>query len=113
MKKIARLCLILFIILEPWIVTLIHCEILSAKYYDESLLEACNTNGMVEVDTIKILDYKPFSYCKVYGKSTDTGNIFILLYDHENDDTEWEVVHWDTVWSKSGSADGFVWPYIR
>ena len=79
MKKIARLCLILFIILEPWIVSLIHCEILSAKYYDESLLEACNTNGMVEVDTIKILDYKPFSYCKVYGKSTDTGNMFILL----------------------------------
>ena len=113
MKKFARVGLVLFILLEPWLVNLFHCEILTAKYYDENLLEACNANGMVEVDTVKILDCKPFSYCKVYGKSEDAGNIFFMLYDSKSNDTKWRVVYWDTIWSKSGSADGFVWPYIR
>ncbi len=29
-------------------------------------------------------------------------------------DETWELEHngWETVWSKTGSADGFIWPYF-
>ena len=26
---------------------------------------------------------------------------------------DWVLGHWETVWSKYGSADGFYWPYYR
>ena len=35
----------------------------------------------------------------------------ILTYKKENG--SWYFDRWETVWSRSGSADGFVWPYIR
>lgn len=111
MKKPARAGLILFILLEPWLASLLHSEILTAKYCDESIFEACDAHGMLATDAIKILDYEPFAYCKAYGKSAEAGNVAILVYEFASD--EWNVVSWHTVWSKSGSADGFVWPYIR
>lgn len=109
------LLLILVLLVEPWIVSLIHCEVLTAKYADADMLEAIQAHvaGMMEIDTLKILAHKPYSYCRVYGKSDTSGNEFILTYNFENEQSKWNVVHWDTIWSKQGSADEFIWPYIR
>ena len=114
MKKRMILVLVLILLLEPWIVSLVHCELLTAKYADAHMLEAINAyQAYVEIDTLKVLDYKPHSYCRVYGKSEEAGNVFILTYDLGENQNNWNVVHWDTVWSKTGSADGFIWPYMR
>ena len=114
MKKRLILLLILVLLFEPWIVALIHCEILTAKHADADMLEAVNAHqAYMEIDTLKVLDYKPYSYCKVYGKSESSGNVFVLVHNFDEDQSGWNVVHWDTIWSKTGSADGFIWPYIR
>lgn len=114
MKKTILIGLIFVMLVEPWFVSLLYCELLTAKHYDTDLYEACNANSMVgEIETLKILEYKPFSYCKVYGKSDEMGNVFMLTYAHDNDQSQWEVIYWDTIWSKNGNANGFVWPYIR
>ena len=115
MKRRMILVLVLVLLFEPWVISLIHCEFLTAKYADESIFEAVNAHvqAYMEIDTIKILEYKPYSYCRVYGKSGTWGNEFILTYDFEDDQSRWDVAWWDTIWSKVGSADGFIWPYIR
>ena len=33
------------------------------------------------------------------------------MLNFELQDGVWVETHWDTVWSRSGSADGIVWPY--
>ncbi len=113
MKKIMVICAIVFALSMPWIASIIHCEILTAKYSDEYLLDACNNNMVGRLDTLKILDYKPYSYCKAYGKTNESGNLFILIYDGYIGQPSWNAVYWDTIWSKTGNADGFVYPYIR
>ena len=113
MKKFSRLCLIVFILLEPWLVSLVHCEILTARYADESMYAACDEHGMVDAQSIKVLDYRRYSYCKIYVRAEDSGHIFILTYNFDGEASGWEAALWDAVWSASGSADGFVWPYIR
>ena len=114
MKKRMILLLILVLLLEPWMLSLIRCEILTAKYADAEMLKAIDAHGMTDAAAaLKVLEYKPYSYCKVYAKSDESGNVFILRYAFEDEKPDWEVIVWDTVWSKTGSADGFIWPYIR
>jgi len=113
-KKRLILALVLVLLLEPWIVSLIRCEVLTAKYADTELLEAVNTyQAYMVIDSLKVLDYEPYSYCRVYGKNEESGNVFILTYDSDESRNGWNVVHWDTIWSKAGNADRFIWPYIR
>lgn len=110
-----RIILFMFAVtLTMWSISIIHCEIQTRKYTDEYLLEACNSNNMIgHLDTLKVLDYEPYSYCKVYGKTRNTGHIFILLYNGSIEQPSWTVVYWNTIWSDEGSASGFVYPYIR
>ena len=36
------------------------------------------------------------------------------IYYFKNTNNNWEFDgRWNTVWSKMGSANGFIWPYIR
>ena len=114
MKKRIILLLILVLLLEPWILSLVRCEVLTAKYAGADMLKAIDAHGMTnETEVLKVLEYKPYSYCKVYAKSDESGDVFILRYTFEDEKPDWEVIVWNTVWSKAGSADGFIWPYIR
>lgn len=54
----------------------------------------------------KVLDYSDTS-ARVYyvGVNRETGNVIWFIMKDGN----WGLDKWHTVWSKTGSADGFIW----
>jgi len=46
-----------------------------------------------------------------------TGGVFRRgieeLITFEKQDEEWVWTEWNTIWSSTGSADSFIWPFIR
>lgn len=91
-----------------WVISYIHCEVLTNMhgYEFKNLYE--QTGIISEVDNWKVLKYSERS-ADVYYSSKLSGNI--IYFKKENDN--WVLVHWKTIWSKFGSADEFMWPYIR
>lgn len=93
-----------------WLFSLARCEILTWLHGDE-FATAYQENSMINPGYWKVLDYTD-TYARVYfvTKYRLSGNILTF---RKLDDT-WVYDTWEeTVWSKTGSADGFVWPYIR
>lgn len=92
-----------------WGVSVLRCEILTNSCGDEFAegYKQCNMIG--DIEYLKVLDYSDSS-ARVYYVSEDyfSGNVF--TFTEENG--VWKMEKWETVWSKYGSADGFLWPYI-
>jgi len=90
-----------------WTGSIIKCEILTALHADEFL-------GLDEVSSaekFKVLTYND-GHARLYCVATNYESGSIFAFTKENN--EWKFSRWeDGVWSKSGTADGFVWPYIR
>lgn len=100
--------------LDPWLVSLIRCEILTAKFNGNELISVCEENNMIgEIDTLKVLEKNPFFFLKVYVRNEQGGHVMLLEKDMNTIQKQWKIAYWWTVWSKYGSADGFIWPYIR
>lgn len=94
-----------------WLAAFVKCEVLTNRYGSE-FAEAYRENTMLcEPEYWKVLEYSE-DFARVYyvGEDRCYGNI--LTFKKVNG--EWKYDTWEaTVWSKTGSADGFVWPYIR
>ena len=106
-KKIILCILVSF--LGYWLGSVIDCEIKTNKLktefeqiiYDEMELDK---NGR-----FKVL-YFDNNYARVYYANDNIGNLYGFI---KNGD-KWNMyglMH--TVWSRSGNADGFLWPYGR
>ena len=111
MKK--RLIILLLVIIIPiliWIASLVKCEVLTYKHGKEFESLYKQTNMLDKQKYCKVLDYSD-TCARVYyvGVNRETGNVIWYI----KKDGNWELDEWDTVWSKTGSADGFIWPYIR
>ena len=104
------LCVIIFTLF--WIGSLIKCEILTQKYVYQFKDAYKEHTLLMECDTIKVLNYTSHS-AKVYYITENHGSGSILYFKRANKKSNWEFVEWEVVWSDSGSADGYVWPYIR
>lgn len=58
-------------------------------------------------------------YFKVIKHSTTTAEVFYVSKDHAGgnllifsyEENQWQLKRWSAVWSKTGSADGFMWPF--
>lgn len=112
-KRIAIICVVVLLILDPWIASLIHCEILTAKFGDDELIAACEENDMIgEIDTLKVLERNPY-FLKVYVKNAQGGHVMLLEKNMNTPEKNWRIAYWWTIWSRQGSASEFVWPYIR
>lgn len=112
-RKLVNICMIVLLILDPWIVSLIHCEILTAKYSSDELIAVCEENDMIgEVDTLKVLEQEPL-LLKVYVKNEQGGHVMWLEEHLSMPQKQWKVVYWWVIWSKEGSANEIIWPYIR
>lgn len=104
LKWIIGLLIICFVLF--WLSSLLICEINTYKHSEEfrNIGNIEDQNG-----NIKVLNYTD-NFARVYWTSEYNGNIF--TYKKHNN--KWIFENWEkTVWSSSGSADGFVWPYIR
>lgn len=112
MKKLK--IILLLIIACPilfWGASYARCELLTYQHGQEfeTLYKANNMIG--EQEYLKVLDYSDAS-ARIYYVSINGygGNILKFV----KNDGKWVYDSWErVVWSKYGSADGFVWPYIR
>ena len=107
--KIIRIIFIsiflLFFIL--WIISYTKNEILTIKYGTEFVELYKMTNMIDDLDKLKVLFYSN-EIAHVYYFDIYSGNILEFLKIND----KWEMTKWSTVWSKTGSADNFKWPYI-
>lgn len=99
------------ILLLIWIASLVRCEVLTNKYGYE-FQYAYRDNTMIDEQAYcKVLAYTD-TYACVYSVANGrtSGNLLEFV---KEDGTQWKFKCWKTVWSTTGSADGFIWPYIR
>ena len=110
-KGLMKLCVIVLVaFLLIWGISILKCEILTYQYGNQ-FEEIYRRNTMLgDVDYFKVLNYTNDG-ARVYyvSKNRSGGNILNFYKDNDN----WCCDSWNTVWSKTGSADGFIWPYIR
>ena len=110
-KKLILIILLVIIsgFITYWVASIVKCEIQTSKYGKEFVGLELQTNMLGSADTLKVLEYSKETAI-VYYKEKYGGDI--LEFHKENN--IWIYKRWlRTVWSKSGSADGFIWPYIR
>lgn len=92
-----------------WGASLIKCEVLTYQHGEEFMTLYQQTNMLEDQKYYKVLDYSDATARVYYVSVNRAGNV--LSFTKKNG--SWELDKWETVWSKSGSADGFIWPYLR
>ncbi len=86
----------------------IKAEYLTFKYGDEFLGLESQTNMLNDSRYYRVIDYWGDEATVFYV--SDSGDIIRFV---KNDKDEWELQEWKTIWSKTGSASEFHWPYYR
>ncbi len=109
MKKKKRIIalIVLFMVCIVFIIPLARCEFLTmmhGKQFDGKELE---TNMLAKSDYYKVLNYNNNQAEVYYVLKNGYGSVISF---HNNDD-KWEIEHWKTIWSSTGSASGVIWPY--
>ena len=99
--------------------------------YGAEFAELYSENGFYnDIEYLKIIQYRNekvnFYYLdndKVKNELSDLDhNYAVVLYVEENhssaslfifgdENGQWKFVNWNLIWSVSGTADGFMWPY--
>ena len=105
---LAILCLVLIIgVIVPYG----KVEFLTATHGDEFAAGYLQTGMIDEIEYLKVMAYSPHK-AKVYyvAKDKTSGNVIKFTKDEISG---WKLAEWETVWSTTGSADGFIWPYYR
>jgi len=115
MKKIMKKILIkvlyifLLLILVFWIISFCRCELLTLRYKDEFADLYLQTGIISQIDRVKVISYSVNNAQVYYSSKNGSGNLLFF----KKQSGEWTLERWETIWSKSGSADGFIWPYMR
>jgi hypothetical protein len=109
MKKIKIVSILITLcLLMTWIIPCMQNEVLTWQHGTEFTGLQKSTGMIDEVDYLKVLDYSE-NFAKVYYVSNDGGgDMLIFVKDNGN----WKLETWETIWSTSGSADDFIWPYF-
>ncbi|MBQ7274432.1 MAG: hypothetical protein IJR15_03160 [Clostridiales bacterium] len=84
----------------------LKAEYLTARYGSqfEGLYE--QTHMLVYADYCKVLEYDgSHARCVYIEKGVCTNVLEFKLHNGS-----WEMTHWETIWSSSGSADSLMWP---
>lgn len=96
-----------------WLGSLAACEYDSWRYggqFREVMVHDISGERFLEDETIKVLRYGE-TEAEIY---TINPNYCGCLYWFERvSGQEWVYTDWDVVWSTSGTADHYVFPYIR
>lgn len=111
MKKKHRFSALLALILvfcTVWGISLIKCEILTHMHADEFTDGWEQTYMLSEPENVKVLRYSE-QKASVYYVDEEGGTVLAF----EKQDGCWILSKWEACWSKMGSADDIIWPYIR
>lgn len=91
-------------------VSYIKVEILTWKHGPEFKNAYILNNLTDEIDYFKVMDYSETSAQVYYvTKARSSGDLFRFA----RKDGHWVLEKWETIWSRTGSADDFIWPYYR
>lgn len=89
------------------IVPYARVEILTNKYGDQFQDLYKQTNIISDIEYLKVLKYENDSATICYiSREHQSSNVIIFVRQNE----VWTLDSWDTIWSKTGTADGFSWP---
>lgn len=111
MKKILKVFLIVFItFLVIWIGTLLRCEYLTQKYYDDFEYAYTANTMLGDMEYFKVLSCNG-KYAEVYYVSKNYTIADVLTF--KKIQGEWVYNSWkSTVWTTlGGSASEVIWPY--
>lgn len=86
-------------------------EFLTATHGDEFVTGHLQTRMIDEIEYLKVMKYSPHEAEVYYVEEGKTAGHLIEFT--KDDAGNWKYVEWATVWSMSGSASGFIWPYYR
>ena len=100
---------ILSLFFALWVVSIIRCEILTFQHRNEFKGLEIKTNMLPATETIKVLSYTDETAIVLYRKR----RYYTCVFKFIKKNGEWIRVSWNTIWSNTGNADGFIWPYIR
>ncbi len=110
MKKflLIILAVIFLVFICFWFASYYKYETLTNKYGAPFAELYKETNMIDEIDYYKVMEYSENNATVYYVTRNAYGN---LMYFEKKAD-QWELKSWITVWSSSGSASGFMWPYL-
>ena len=106
--RIIVLTLILLAIVL-WGGAIVKCEILTRQHGWE-FDGLWKDTMLIDPEYWKVLDYRDEN-ASVYFVAPEGKGGTVLYFQRETN--EWILTEWGPSWSKSGSADDLIWPYIR
>lgn len=110
-KMVVKLFIIAIVItILLWLIAIVQCEMLTLHHGSEFDNRWQEYTMLDEPQQLKVLEYNE-NTAKIYLFNSDGGDV--LFFSRYSQTSDWSFESWETIWSKTGSADGFVWPYIR
>lgn len=100
------LCLIVLVII--WVISLIRCEILTHKYYNDFEYAYSDNSMLGEMEYFKVLKCDD-NTAEIYYVSKNMTAANVLTFQKQDD--VWVETEWETIWSDSGSASEVIYPY--
>lgn len=101
--------IILLAFLVFWFGSIAFCEVTTMLHGDEFLAAMDEITPIMNVEKLKVVNYSDQT-AKVYFYSGSGGALVVY---RKTTDGIWAQEGWEKTWSKTGSADDYIWPYIR
>lgn len=106
-----KFCVLIIIILIAGLIIFPYAKVeyLTLKHGEEFSDGYKMSNMLDSIAYFKVMFYSEKN-AKVYyvQKEHKGADLFIFIKD---DNEQWALKSWETIWSERGSADGFYWPY--
>lgn len=100
--------LIVFVLLLVIFFPYLKAEVLTFQHGSEFYGLEQQTKMLAEARYYKVLSYTEDTATVFYV--SDTGDLITFRRDSHGN---WQYTDWVTIWSNTGSADGFYWPYYH
>lgn len=107
-KSLLIVLIIIFALIVFWGGSLIKCEILTRKYYNDFQYAYTDNTMLGEMEYFKVLNCDN-EKAEVYYVSKDMTGANVLTFEKQND--IWIQTEWKTIWSTTGSASEVIYPY--
>ncbi len=107
--KVKIFVLILIIVLIALFSPYARVEYLTLRYGESFEGLEQQTHMLNPADFHKVIEYSDTHAVVLYVSSTSKNEITFI----KDSNGLWKIEVWKTIWSKTGSADEFYWPYYR
>ena len=108
-KKLITIAIaVIMIPIVFWVSSLIKCEVLTQKYFDDFENAYAQNTMLEEMEYFKVLQCNG-NTAEVYYVSKGKTGANVLSFEKIND--TWVETDWQTIWSTSGSASEVIYPY--